>query len=356
MSSELAVRAKATAELSKIIRGESKESLHDLALNTMREWSGSYVNELQEKVDYSSDRSLKNSKAIVRAKLMEGFFNFVGFADLFQNVSSTMLLEKFASKAGMWNLWVRKAELDDFNKANVITADLLPEPKLVRELEDRYRKLKNVFGEVVNAQLSTYGDILAVERHWLLDDSYKAFDSLIDTIFSSYDRKISGMVYSILKDNPVCFEDRELFHEDHNNMVTKTSDFTADLSNALEKMYGQKYEYSDRIKEQLSIQPKHVITSPAQSLEASKVIGEYNKALSDEQKLTVLVEPRLIDFSGWFLSAGKEQSSICLYQLRGANAPAVLTKNLMRTDGLEVKHRWDFDVAPVDYRGLVKVA
>lgn len=354
MSSELSARAKATTELAKIIRGESKKSLYDLALNTMREWSDSYVSELQDKVDYSSDRSLANSKAIVRAKLMEGFFNFVGFAELFQNVSSTMLLEKFAAKAGMWNLWVREAELDDFNVANIISAELLPEPGLVKE-RFGYRRFNNVFGELVNAQLSTYGDILAVDRQALLGESYKAFDSIIGTISYAYDRKISGMVYSILKDNPVSFEAREIFHADHNNVVTKTSDFTADLSKALEKMYGQKYDYSEEIKEQLSIQPKYVITSPAQSLEASKVVGEYNKALPDEQKLSVLVEPRLIDFGGWFLSAGKEQSSICLYRLRGSDAPAVLTKNVMSTDGLEVKHRWDFDVAPVDYRGLVRV-
>ena len=354
MSSELAVRAKATAELTKIIRGESSVALYDLALDTMREWSASYVNELQDKIDHSSDRKLKNSKAMVRIKLLEGFFNFVNLTDLFQNVSSTMLLEKFKEKSGNWKLWVREAELDNFNIANIISAELLPEPGLVKE-RLYYRRFNNVFGELVNAQLSTYGDILAVDRQTLLGESYKAFDSLIRTISYAYDRKISGMVYSILKDNPVFFEGREIFHADHNNVVTKTSDFTADLSKALEKMYGQKYDYSEQIKEQLSIQPKHVITSPAQSLEASKVVGEYNKALSDEQKLSVLVEPRLIDFGGWFLSAGKEQSSICLYRLRGSDAPAVLTKNVMSTDGLEVKHRWDFDVAPVDYRGLVRV-
>jgi hypothetical protein len=75
----------------------------------------------------------------------------------------------------------------------------------------------------------------------------------------------------------------------------------------------------------------------------------------DEQKLSVIVEPRLVDFDGWFLSAGKEQSSICLFKLRGSKAPSVMTKEISRTDGLEVKHQWDIDVAPVDYRGLVRV-
>lgn len=358
MNNQLAARATAVAQVKKIIRGESSEDIFELARNTLRDFSADHLNSIESKIDRTDQRRERMSSDLARGEIMTTFLNFVDFPELFRDVASSVLLEKWGGIPGTWANWVREDELDNFHFTNIITAALLPEPNKVSEFET-YRRFDSLFGEVANASLSTYGDILAIPRQTLINGAKGSFDAIIKTVAQAYERLIGTKVYSILTSNPVAFDEKELFHSDHKNIVTKTGDFANDLAAALGLMYGQKNYFPNlpsEDKTQLAItQPRFVITSPAQSIEAARVVGEYNKALLDEQKLSVIVEPRLVDFGGWFLSAGKEQSSICLFKLRGSKAPSVMTKEISRTDGLEVKHQWDIDVAPVDYRGLVRV-
>lgn len=358
MSNQLAVRSNAVAQVKRIIRGDSTEDIYDIARATLREFSLDHLHNIESKIDRTDQRRERMTSELARSEIMTTFLNFVDFPELFRDVASSVLLEKWGGVPGTWANWVREGELDNFHFNNIITAALLPEPNKVNERET-YRRFDSLFGEVANASLSTYGDILAIPRQTLINGAQGAFDAIVKTVAQAYERLIGTKVYSILTSNPVAFDEKELFHADHKNIVNKTGDFANDLAAALGLMYGQKNYFPNlpgEAKTQLAItQPRFVITSPAQSIEAAKVVGEYNKALLDEQKLSVIVEPRLVDFGGWFLSAGKEQSSICLFKLRGSKAPSVMTKEISRTDGLEVKHQWDIDVAPVDYRGLVRV-
>ncbi len=358
MSNQLAVRSNAVAQVKRIIRGDSTEDIYEIARATLREFSIDHLHNIESKIDRTDQRRERMTSEQARSEIMTTFLNFVDFPELFRDVASSVLLEKWGGVPGTWANWVREDELDNFHPTNIISAALLPEPQKVRENQE-YRRFNNLFGEIASAQLATYGDITAVTRQTLLNGTKGAFDALVKTIAQAYERLIGTKAYSILTSNPIAFDEKELFHADHNNVLAKTSDFSADLSQALNLMYGQKNYFPtlpDGSKTQFAvIQPRFVITSPAQSIEAAKVVGEYNKALLDEQKLSVIVEPRLVDFEGWFLSAAKEQSSICLFKLRGSKAPSVMTKEISRTDGLEVKHQWDIDVAPVDFRGLVRV-
>lgn len=358
MSNQLAVRSNAVVQVKRIIRGDSTEDIYEIARATLREFSIDHLHNIESKIDRTDQRRERMTSEQARSEIMTTFLNFVDFPELFRDVASSVLLEKWGGIPGTWANWVREDELDNFHFTNVITAALLPEPNKVSERET-YRRFDSLFGEVANASLSTYGDILAIPRQTLINGAHGAFDAIVKTVAQAYERLIGTKVYSILTSNPVAFNEKELFHADHKNIVTKTGDFANDLASALGLMYGQKNYFPNlpgESKTQLAItQPRFVITSPAQSIEAAKVVGEYNKALLDEQKLSVIVEPRLVDFDGWFLSAAKEQSSICLFKLRGSKAPSVMTKEISRTDGLEVKHQWDIDVAPVDFRGLVRV-
>lgn len=350
----LNARAKAVEDVAKVISGRTEKTLYDVAVEALRELSPAGMEDIT-KLDFSNDRRLEQSKQAAKAKTIQAFFNYIDFPDLFRNVANSLLIEKWDKSPGTWRKWVGESELTDFRNTDLISAGVMPTPNLVKPGEE-YKHFNSIFGELANAKLETYGDITSVSRSTLLSDKRGAYTALIASIAQAYDRKIGNDVYDLLKTNPVSFEDREIFHADHNNIVTKTAEFKTDLGNALEKMYSQEYVFDESTKELLGIQPQHVITSPAFSLEASSVVGEYNRGIEEEQKLSVIVEPRLAGFNGWFLACKKEFSSINFFRLKGSNAPTIEASNVHRLDGMAVKYRWDIDVSPVDYRGLVRVA
>ena len=110
------------------------------------------------------------------------------------------------------------------------------------------------------------------------------------------------------------------------------------------------------IYEKIRVQPKYLLVPPAKAIIAAKIAGEYNKAVTEQQKLIVIVEGRLTGFAGWFLACDNPFASIALFTLRERTIPEIFTSSLITNDGLQVKHRMDYDVSPTDYRGLVRVS
>ena len=116
-----------------------------------------------------------------------------------------------------------------------------------------------------------------------------------------------------------------------------------------------KYTINSENQENIRPQPKYVLVSPTLATEASKVVGELNESLIDSQKLMVIIEPRLTGYSGWFLACDNLFNSIAFFNLRGSKHPQIMIKELSLRNGSVAKYRYDYDVKPVDYRGLVRV-
>ena len=251
-------------------------------------------------------------------------------------------------------LYSGRASHDFMTHVNEVLADYTPLSK--RDRDQSNQAVDSYLGmERQQRRSLTYGDLIGVPRETIVNDNIGGMDTFLGGITNSYDRSIGDKIYSFLTDNPVSFEGKELFHADHNNVVTKTATLSDDLGAAMAQMYGQKFVINSENVESLRVQPKYLLVAPILALEASKAAGELNESLTEGQKLTVLIEPRLTGFAGWFLASDNSFSSIAMLTLKGARSPQLMMKSLSLRNGSEAKYRYDYDVTPIDYRGLVRV-
>jgi hypothetical protein len=299
---------------------------------------------------------LDYSNPSTRADAFKAYLELVDFRTLTVDAINSLLVDKWSNTNETWRIWVNNYGLSDFKLSTVTALGAVRKPRLIQPKAEY--QTSELIGELVNAKLETFGDLIKVDRYTIVNDDNSAIQTLVNAIAAAYDRLIGDLVYDYLRLNPVTFNTTELFHADHANIVTATSDFEADLASAMGVMYAQKMDINDDGSEVLHIQPKYVIVPPSKAFTAARIVGQYNIAVTDVQKLTVIVESRLTGFSGWFLACDNPYSSIALFTLNDLMAPEVFTKAnaVFNTDGLEVKHRFDFDVRPIDYRGLVRVS
>lgn len=338
MTNIVSIQAKAHQFLAEKYKGQTVQPFASL-INPLLAQSGIQLN-------YNEPKE--------RREALKAFLNHMDFKTILVDTLNNLLIDKWSATSETWRIWVNNYGLTDFKPTQVTAVSVVPKPEIVAPgAEYQFTELH---GEQTSAKLDTYGNLINIERQTIFSDDISAINSFLGGVAAAYDRQIGDKVYEFLTQNPVSFNDKEIFHADHNNIVTATSDFTADLGTALELMCGQQVDISASTQESVRVQPKYIIVPPSKAITAAKIIGEYNQAVTEQQKLVVIVESRLIGFDGWFVACDNPFASIALFTLRERTIPEIFTNSVFNTDGLQVKHRMDYDVAPTDYRGLVRVS
>lgn len=336
MSNQVALQAKTHKFLSDKYKGNTSETFASL-INSSLSQSGIQL-------DFNDNKQRRDA--------FKAYAELVDFKTMFVDTLNNILIDKWSATSESWRIWINNYELTDFRRATITATAYVPQPKKIAPGGEY--GITDLYGEQSNAKLDTYGAMINIERQTIFDDDISAINSFLSGIANAYDRQIGDKVYSLLKDNPVTFDGRELFHADHNNVLV-TSSFDNDLLRAIILMGSQKTHLNDTSAETVKIQPKYVIVSPDLILSATDVIGKYNQGAALEQQLTVISEARLIGFSGWFLACDNPSANLALFTLRNKANPEIFTSTTFNHDGLMVKHRMDYDVKPTDYRGLVRV-
>ena len=349
--STLNARSKAVEAAKNFIRGNSTESLLEIAKHSLSLESPDFVFDYTQ-LDHTNERTLQNSKAAANSKLLYTFLSYVDFPAVFQDVATSLLIDRWKNETGTWRKWVGNLPLSNFTATNLTGACVLPEPNMVKAGTE-YKHI-NLYGEISQAQLNTYGDIFNIGRESFHNGGSEAFLKIVASISSCFDRMISTKVYGLLNANPAYFEGKELFHADHQNITFKTGDYEKDLEKALALIFQQKIAI-DGTEQHLSIKPKFVLTGPEEALPLTRALVDFNAAMADEDKIQVVIEPRLSGHNAWYLAGDKDVSSIRTFTLDGATKPTIMTKEYNQRNGMDVKYRFDFDVQPVDYRSLVRV-
>ncbi len=289
-----------------------------------------------------------------RYNALQAYDKHVGFKNIFVNTLNNLLLDKWSATTETWRIWVNNYGLNDFRESTLSSIGIIKQPDLVPpggEYTD-----SPVIGEQAFAMLETYGNKLKITRQEIMSDDIFAILAYISAISNAYDRQIGDKVYNWLISDQPSFEDRELFHSSHKNTVTTSDSIETDLGKAIEVMNNHSQEITPTVFETTRMQAKYLLVPPTKAVEASRVVGEYNRGVIEQQRLQVVVESRLSKFSGWFLVCDNPFPSISLFTLRDAMVPQIFTTSTLQYDGLTVKHRMDYDVKPLDYRGLVRIS
>lgn len=337
MTSSVSLQAKAHQFLPDKYSGNTTESFTSIINSTLQQ-SGIQV-------DFEDKRKSREA--------LQAFLNLVDFKTIFVDTLNNLLIDKWSATNETWRIWVNNYGLTDFRETAVTAVGIVRQPKLV--LPRAEYGLTELNGEQISAKLETYGDMIQLYRDAIFNDDISAINTFLSGIAGAYDRQIGDKVYAFLKDNPVAFNDKEIFHEEHNNMVTQTSGFADDLGAAIELMSGQKITLYDNSVDSVRVQPKYILVPASKAMAAASVVADYNDAVLEQQRLTIVVESRLNGFNGWFLACDNPFASISLFTLRERTIPEIFTNAIFNTDGIQVKHRMDYDIKPIDYRGLVRV-
>lgn len=254
--------------------------------------------------------------------------------------------------------WTRKGTLTDFKTAHRIGLESFPTLRKVRAgAEYKYVTLKDR-GEPI--ALATYGELFSLDRQTIINDDMDMLTRIPMAMGGAARATIGDLVWAVLTSNPKMSDGKPLFHADHGNLIAAEMSIDG-LDNARKAMKLQKSgERHLNIRPEFTLTPVAIESRANQLIKSASVPGaDANSGIDNPIRnfATVLSEARLDDSSptDYYLSAAKGRDTIEVAYLDGIDTPYLEQQQGFTVDGAAFKVRIDAGVAPLDWRGLVKV-
>jgi len=280
------------------------------------------------------------------------------FGNILMDVAHKATLLGWEEAEETFDQWTRKGTLSDFKTAHRVGLEAFPTLRKVRPgAEYKYVTLKDN-GEPI--ALATYGELFSIDRHAIINDDLSMLTDIPQKMGAAARSTIGDLVWAILTGNPKMSDSKALFHADHNNLVRADLSIEG-LDKARKAMKLQKSGTRN-----LNIRPAFVLTPVAIESRANQLIksasvpgADVNSGINNpiQNFATVISEARLDDQSetDFYLTAAKGRDTIEVAYLDGIDIPYLEQQQGFTVDGAAFKVRIDAGVAPLDYRGLVKV-
>ncbi|WP_244149841.1 ClpP-like prohead protease/major capsid protein fusion protein [Xenorhabdus thuongxuanensis] len=280
------------------------------------------------------------------------------FGHILLDVAHKSILQGWESAEETFEKWVKKGQLSDFKTAHRVGIGAFPSLRQVREgAEYQYVTLGDKGATIA---LATYGELFSITRQAIINDDMNMLTDVPMKLGRAAKATIGDLVYATLIDNPALSDGDALFGEAHNNLLSGTIDVDT-ISQGRQAMRRQKD--GERA---LNIRPAFMLVPTALETLAIQVVGSGSVKGADvnaniinpiRNLAEIIAEPRLDDASekDWYMLAAKGTDTIEVAYLNGIDTPYIDQKEGFTSDGVTTKVRIDAGVAPVDYRGLVKV-
>lgn len=280
------------------------------------------------------------------------------FGNILMDVAHKAALLGWDEAEEIFDQWTRKGTLTDFKTAHRVGLEAFPTLRQVRAgAEYKYVTLKDR-GEPI--ALATYGELFSLDRQSIINDDMDMLTRIPQAMGSAARATVGDLVWAVLTSNPKMSDGKPLFHVDHGNLVA------ADLSiEGLDS--GRKAMRMQKSGERrLNIRPAFMLTPVAIESRANQLIksasvpgADANSGINNpiQNFATVLSEARLDDNSetDYYLAAAQGRDTIEVAYLDGIDTPYLEQQQGFTVDGAAYKVRIDAGVAPLDWRGLVKV-
>ncbi|MGU6722771.1 ClpP-like prohead protease/major capsid protein fusion protein [Salmonella enterica subsp. enterica serovar Pomona] len=280
------------------------------------------------------------------------------YGNILMDVAHKAALTGWDEASEIFDQWTRKGTLTDFKTAHRIGLEAFPTLRKVRAgAEYKYVTLKDR-GEPI--ALATYGELFSIDRQTIIDDDMDMLTRIPQAMGSAARSTVGDLVWAVLISNPKMSDGVPLFHASHNNLIT------ADLS--IEGLdAGRRAMLLQKSGERrLNIRPAYMLSPVAIESRAKQLIksvsvpgADANSGISNpiQDFVTVMSEARLDDSSptDYYLAAAQGRDTIEVAYLDGIDTPYLEQQQGFTVDGAAFKVRIDAGVAPLDWRGLVKV-
>ncbi|WP_432652702.1 ClpP-like prohead protease/major capsid protein fusion protein [Providencia manganoxydans] len=281
------------------------------------------------------------------------------FGNILLDVANKSILQGWNEAEETFDLWTKKGQLSDFKVAHRVGMGGFNSLRTVREGAEYKYVTTNDKKETI--ALATYGELFSISRQAIINDDMSMLTDVPMKLGRAAKATIGDLVYVILTKNEKMQSDsKPLFSADHNNSIKGGMD-VATIGNGRTAMRKQK-EGSRT----LNIRPAFMLVPTALEIAATQVVGSGSVKGADVNAniinpirniAEIITEPRLDDQSDttWYMASAKGTDTIEVAYLNGVDTPYIDQQEGFTSDGVTTKVRIDAGVAPVDYRGLLRV-
>lgn len=280
------------------------------------------------------------------------------FGNILLDVANKAILLGWEENDETFGKWTKKGQLSDFKTAHRVGLGAFPSLRKVREgAEYKYVTL-NDKGETI--ALATYGELFSISRQAIINDDMNMLTDVPKKLGEAAKATIGDLVYAVLVDNEKMSDKKALFSADHKNMITGGMDVETISAGRTAMRQQKEGERTLNIRPAFMLVPTTLETQATQVVKSGSVKGaDVNSNIINPIRdlAEIIAEPRLDDASekDWYMVSRQGSDTIEVAYLNGIDVPYIDQLEGFTSDGVTTKVRIDAGVAPVDYRGLLKV-
>lgn len=287
------------------------------------------------------------------------------FANIMDQTARSVFQQAYTDAATTYQHWTRRGTLTDFRPTKTYQVGTAGELLLVSE-NGELKHDAPIGVEGPTRQLLTYGRQFTMSRQAFINDDV----SFIETIPALYAQAarlgINRLVYQTLAKNPAIWDGKQLFHADHQNIMTTAGMPSVDtLSEARRLMRKQKAaggEVNLNIPARFMLVPTSLETKAGQLIGSSVDPAATNPNIPNPfyNQFTIISDAELDDATEkgekeWYVTADKLRSPIQVDFLNGKDMPTIIMK---QAPAGQLGFLWDiymdYGVTVVDYQTVVK--
>jgi hypothetical protein len=287
------------------------------------------------------------------------------FATLLENVMHKVLQASYATQPDTWRRFCATGTVSDFRTHNRYRMGSFSALDAVSE-GGEFKNKTIADGEKATIIATTKGNIINVSRQMIVNDDMGSFTRLLSMLGRAAALSVEVDVYALLAENsglgPTQSDTDPLFHATRANVGSGAAITAAALDADAAVMAAQTDPDGN---EYLNLQPA-VLLVPRGLQGQAIVINESqydpdtvaNKAQMKPNVVRgffrdVIGTPRLTGTRRYMFADPSIAPVIEVAFLEGQANPVLETQDGWRTDGAEMKVRFDYGVAAVDFRGAV---
>ena len=280
------------------------------------------------------------------------------FGNILLDVANKAILLGWEENDETFEKWTKKGQLSDFKTAHRVGLGAFPSLRQVREgAEYKYVTL-NDKGETI--ALATYGELFSITRQAIINDDMNMLTDVPMKFGRAAKATVGDLVYAVLIDNEKMSDKKALFSADHKNMITGGMDVETISAGRTAMRQQKEGERTLNIRPAFMLVPTTLETQAIQVVKSGSVKGaDVNANIINPVRdlAEIIAEPRLDDASekDWYMASRQGSDTIEVAYLNGIDVPYIDQLEGFTSDGVTTKVRIDAGVAPVDYRGLLKV-
>jgi phage major head subunit gpT-like protein len=274
-----------------------------------------------------------------------------------------MLQAAYAAAPDTWSKWANRSTVADFRAHNRYRMGMFGALDSLTETGEFKNKPIND-AEKATITAATKGNIINVSRQMIVNDDMGAFTRLLSMLGRAAGLSVEIDVYALLLLNsglgPTQSDSQPLFHANRNNVSTGAA-FSVDAIDADRVLMAQQKDpWGNQF---LDLRPavllvpiglggKARITNQAQyDVDASNRFQVPNKVAGLFRE--VVDTPRLSGTRRYLFAEPSVAPVFEVAFLEGQTEPVLESRDGWRVDGTEMKVRFDYGVAAVDFRGAV---